>query len=109
MVIRPLANKPPKAPAKEAEQKKSAKRKQVVLRGYHIPMMKQIEGKSGASVRPRKIRVATRPPKDSTLQVRVVTRPHAKQREGMYLEGRSFFRKMLLKACEETSMVSVGK
>lgn len=79
-----------------------------MLRGYHIPMMKQIEGKSGASVRPRKIRVATRPPKDSTLQVKVVTKPHAKQREGMYLEGRSFFRKILLKACDKSSIALAG-
>jgi hypothetical protein len=66
IVIKPRASKPPKAPAREAEQKKIANLKQVVLRGYHIAMMKQIDGKSGASVRPRKIRVATRPPQVST-------------------------------------------
>jgi hypothetical protein len=101
-----LASKPPKAPARLAEQKNKANRKQVVLRGYHMLMMKQIEGKRGASVRPRKIRVATRPPKLSTLHVRVVTRPHAKQREGMYFDGLSFLRKMLENACKAMRAVS---
>lgn len=57
---------------------------------------------TGASVSPRATRVATKPPKEVTLQVRVVTSPQARQSDGIYLDGRNFLRKIFEKASHET-------